>query len=56
MEMAENALEIAKARGSDQVTVEELKKNHDKMLDGATLTPDTLVDPITLEPADTAAE
>ncbi|MEJ6581705.1 MAG: c-type cytochrome [Akkermansiaceae bacterium] len=56
MEMAENALEIAKARGSDQVTVEELKKNHDKMLDGANLAPDTLVDPITLEPADAAAE
>lgn len=56
MEMAENALEIAKARGSDQVTVEELKKNHDKMLDGATLTPDTLVDPITLEPTAAAAE
>jgi len=56
LEMAASALEIAKARGSDQVTVEELKKNHDRMLEGATLAPDTLVDPISLEPTDEPAE
>ena len=56
LEMAESALEIAKARGSDQGTVEELKKNHDKMLEGATLALDTLVDPITLEPEEAPAE
>lgn len=57
MEMAENAFEIAKARAaSGQVTVEELKKNHDKMLEGAPLAPDTLVDPKTLEPVDAPAE
>lgn len=57
MEMAENALEIAKARQvSGQVTVEELMKDHDKMLEGAALAPDTLVDPETLEPVEGAAE
>ena len=57
MEMAENALNIAKARSaSGQTTIEELLKNHDKMLEGAPLAPDTSVDPITLEPVEAAAE
>ncbi|YCM44372.1 cytochrome c [Verrucomicrobiaceae bacterium 227] len=58
IEMAENALEVSKARANagKQVSSEELLKNHDKMLEGAPLAPDTSVDPITLEPVEAAAE
>jgi len=55
IEMAENALELAKAR-SGQTTAEELKSNFDKPLEGAELAPDTLVDPKTLLPVDAPAE
>ncbi len=49
-QMAEEALKISKARGGAPTTAEELKKNHDKMLPGDTLDPDTLLDPETWEP------
>ncbi len=49
-QMAEEALKISKARGGSPTTAEELKKNHDKMLPGDTLDPDTLLDPETWEP------
>ncbi len=49
-EMAEEALKISKARGGMPTTAEELKKNHDKMLPGDNLAPDTLLDPETWEP------
>ncbi|MDB4265268.1 cytochrome c [bacterium] len=53
-EMAEAALEISKKRGGGQVTAEELKKNHDKMLPGDKLDPEALLDPETWEPVDAA--
>lgn len=49
-EMAANALAISAKRGGGQVTAEELKKSHDKMLPGDTLDPATLFDPETWEP------
>ena len=52
LEMAANALEIAKTRGDGAMSVDELKKNHEKDLEGAELLPDTMVDPITLEPVE----
>lgn len=55
IEMAENALELAKGR-SGQTTAEELQKNYDKMLEGAELAPDVPVDPKTLLPVDAPAE
>lgn len=53
-EMAENALAISKKRGGKPTTAEELQKNHDKMLPGDTLDPDTLFDPETWEPVPAA--
>jgi hypothetical protein len=55
LEQAAKALEIANARGDGAVTVEELKKNHDKDLEGAELPPETLIDPITFEPVEVQA-
>ncbi len=55
LEQAAKALEIANTRGEGPVTVEELKKNHDKELEGAELLPDTLIDPITFEPVEVEA-
>lgn len=55
LEQAAKALEIANARGDGAVTVEELKKNHDKDLEGAELLPETLIDPITFEPVEVQA-
>ncbi len=49
-EMAANGLAISKKRGGGKTTAEELKKSHDKMLSGAKLAPDTLLDPETWEP------
>ena len=54
-EMGAAALEIAKLRGSDQADVVELKNNHDKMLPGEPLSPESLVDPETLEPVEQPA-
>lgn len=49
-EMAANALEISASRGGGQTSSVELLKNHDKMLDGAELDPETLLDPESWEP------
>ena len=54
-EMGQAALEVAKNRPSGQVDVNELKANHDKMLPGEALSPDTLIDPETLEPVEQPA-
>jgi mono/diheme cytochrome c family protein len=51
--MAANALEISKKRGGAQTSAEELKKEHDKMLPGDILAPDTMLDPETWEPIST---
>jgi len=53
-QMAEEALKISKERGGAPTTADELKKNHDKMLPGDTIDPDTLVDPETWEPVEAA--
>jgi len=50
LEQAAKAIEIANARGEGPMTVEELKKNHDKDLEGAELLPETRINPITFEP------
>lgn len=49
-EMAQAALDISAQRAGGQTSAEELKKEHDKMLPGDTLDPETLVDPETWEP------
>ena len=49
-EMAANALAISAARGGGQTSSAELLKNHDKMLEGAELAPDTLLDPDSWQP------
>jgi len=54
-EMAEAALETAKTVNG-QLDVAQLKANHDKMLPGVELSPDTLLDPETFEPIEQAAQ
>lgn len=49
-EMAAAAIKISDERAGGQVSAEELKKSHDKMLEGDILDPETLVDPDTFEP------
>jgi mono/diheme cytochrome c family protein len=49
-EMAAAAISISDQRAGGQTSAEELKKSHDKMLQGDTLEPETLVDPETWEP------
>lgn len=49
-EMAAAGLEISEQRAGGQTSAEELKKEHDKMLPGDTLNPETLLDPETWEP------
>lgn len=51
VEMAEDALAVAKERGSGQVTADELNAKYNRDLKGAELPMDALVDPKTLEPA-----
>jgi len=53
-QMAEEALRISKERGGKPTTADELNKNHDKMLPGDTLDPETLFDPETWEPVSAA--
>jgi hypothetical protein len=48
--MAAAAISISDQRAGGQTSAEELKKSHDKMLQGDTLEPETLVDPETWEP------
>ncbi len=50
VEMAENALKLAKEHGPKQVTSEILKAKFDKPLEGATLDPKTIISYETLEP------
>lgn len=53
-QMAEEALRISKERGGKPATADELIKNHDNMLPGDPLDPDTLLDPETWEPVPAA--
>lgn len=54
LEMAQNAIDISKERNGGQTTATELNANYNKDLEGASLDPDTLVDPKTLLPVDAA--
>lgn len=50
LEMAEDALAVAKERGGGQVTAKELNAKYNRDLKGADLPMETLVDPKTLQP------
>ncbi len=52
MEMAQTAIDSSKERNGGQMTVSELNSNYNVDIEGAEFDPNTLVDPISLEPVE----